>query len=682
MMAMSAHMGYNLTNVANYTNNYLEELQDQGGLNPSGHPYWNIHGWGLVYYLEGDMSVDYIFRDDEQAYGSSTYNTQQIAVVSAGAQVILGHVRRSTNIIGIDDPHPFIFHTTNPDYSFMHNGSVNTNAFITKINNLDPSWLINHPLTYYPQYPHYVDSEALFSWVMLNIHLNDHNIFEGLIDAIKGMGVLNGEDRTFILTDGIDLYCYKNSTDLEVDHDLYYSHNLDYEGLPFWIVMSKFPTNLGGGVQITHMVDDELLYLSPTGQKVSIRDCNNPIDLIQHNRQLFAGWNWESFAILPAPPVNGADILDYLETHGEITEVEGKEFNALFNGYEWTPPSFPFDDKSLYKLNMTSGINPVHYPCFNTIGLLRDSSQPLLENIQGYQYYWIGYDLMPSQRIDDAFGDEWSNVRSIKAEDWSYSKQDRGGEPIIPCWSPVGKYLEFGKGYIVSFFQDVPSFKWDYRHFPPDDIPHSKEAETFTFDETADYLSIDILDNGSRDEILEIGAFQDGECIGAVGVISFPVQLQAYVNPNGGEISFEVYSGSRSLQQVSNYQIMDISTGEMQKGVISPRNTEYAIVMLGNLIDIEEPQNYVMNLNNYPNPFNPSTTISFSIHEAGRTELIIYNTKGQRVKRLVSENLTAGEHSVIWNGKDDNDKIVSSGIYFCKLTTRNSVITKRMVMLK
>jgi len=44
----------------------------------------------------------------------------------------------------------------------------------------------------------------------------------------------------------------------------------------------------------------------------------------------YAGWNWESFAILPAPPVNGADILDYLETYGEITEVEGKEFHSLF----------------------------------------------------------------------------------------------------------------------------------------------------------------------------------------------------------------------------------------------------------------------------------------------------------------------------------------------------------------
>ena len=683
MMALSAHMGYDLTDVESYVHNYLEELQKQGGYS-GGHPYYNDDGWSLAYYLKGDMSIDYIYRDENQAYGSATYNTQQGIVEDAHAQVILGHVRRSTNVTGIDNPHPFIFNTTNADYAFMHNGSVSPTYFEGLINALDPTWLINHPITYYAPYPHYIDSEYLFSWIMLNIELNDYNIFDGLIDAIKGMGSLSGEDRTFILTDGIDLYCYKNSSDLVVDHDLYYTWITPYSGLPYWAVMSKFPDD--PGTLITAMVNDELLYLSPTKQKVSIRNCGDQNDEIQHNRTLYAGWNWEGFPIFPTTTNNGADILDYLETHGEITEVEGSIIgNPVYNSVTgWIPSYFQFDDRSLYKLNMTSNTNPVHYSdCFNTIGEMRESSEPILENIQGYQYYWIGYDLMPSQRIDDAFGDEWNNVRSVKAEDWNFSRQERGRyEPEIPCWTAKGKYLEFGKGYMVSFFQAVSSFKWDYRHYLPDDIPHSTKAETFTFEEKADYLSIDIIDNGSREEILEIGAFQDGECIGAVGVIELPVQLQAFVDPNGGEITFEVFNGSRSLQQVSNYQIMDLTSGEMRKGFISPRDTEYAIVMMGELIEIEEPQNYALKLDNYPNPFNPTTTISFSIPESGKTELNIYNTKGQCVKQLISAEFTAGKHSVVWNGKDENDKLVSSGIYFYKLTTKNSVVAKRMIMLK
>lgn len=687
MMAMNAHMGYNLTDVKfGFLRPYLNELQHQGG-SGTNHPNWNDDGWSLTYYLEGDMLIDYIYRATEEAWEPpGPFNDQQEIVEDANAKVILGHVRRSTNVVGIDNPHPFIFNTANADYAFMHNGSVDSLYIKGLITTLCPIWLDDHPITYYEPYPHHIDSEYLFSWLMLNIHLNNYNIFEGLIDAIKGMGPLNGKDRTFILTDGIDLYCYKNSTDNYSDHDLYYTWKTSFDGYTFWAVMSLFPDE--PGTQIAYLLNDELVYLSATGEKVSILDCSNQDDEIKHNRRLFAGWNWEAFPIFPTTTNNGADILDYLETHGEITEVEGpNELEAVYNSTNgWVPTFFPFDDKSLYKLNMTSYTNPIHYvqnsDCFNTVGVMRESSEPILENIEGYQYYWIGYDLMPSQRIDDAFGDEWNNVRSVKAEDWSYSRQERGRpESEIPCWSAKGKYLEFGKGYIVSFFQNVSSFKWDYRHYLPDDIPHSTKAETFVFEEKADYLSIDIIDNGSREEILEIGAFQDGECIGAVGVIELPVQLQAFVDPNGGEISFEVYNGSRSLQQVTNYQIMDISTGEMQKGFISP-DAEYAIVMMGDLIDIEEHQNYALELDNYPNPFNPTTTISFSMPESGKAELTIYNTKGQLVKTLVSEDFTAGEHSAVWNGKDENEKLVSSGIYFYKLTTKNSVVAKRMIMLK
>ena len=85
---------------------------------------------------------------------------------------------------------------------------------------------------------------------------------------------------------------------------------------------------------------------------------------------------------------------------------------------------------------------------------------------------------------------------------------------------------------------------------------------------------------------------------------------------------------------------------------------------------------------NYPNPFNPITTIIYSLKKNARVTLIIYNIKGQKVKQLVSDQLLAGKHSVIWNGKDDYGKSVSSGIYFYKLKTGTYEKTKRMVLLK
>jgi len=85
---------------------------------------------------------------------------------------------------------------------------------------------------------------------------------------------------------------------------------------------------------------------------------------------------------------------------------------------------------------------------------------------------------------------------------------------------------------------------------------------------------------------------------------------------------------------------------------------------------------------NYPNPFNPTTTINYSLKENSKVSLDIYNIKGQKVKQLISDHLSAGHHSIVWNGKDDKGKTVSSGIYFYKLKTENFEKTKKMILLK
>ena len=86
--------------------------------------------------------------------------------------------------------------------------------------------------------------------------------------------------------------------------------------------------------------------------------------------------------------------------------------------------------------------------------------------------------------------------------------------------------------------------------------------------------------------------------------------------------------------------------------------------------------------NNYPNPFNPSTTLSFTLAEPGRTTLTIYNLKGQLIKRLVDKELTSGMHKVLWNGKDENERNVASGVYFYRLQSKNYQATGKMLLMK
>jgi len=89
------------------------------------------------------------------------------------------------------------------------------------------------------------------------------------------------------------------------------------------------------------------------------------------------------------------------------------------------------------------------------------------------------------------------------------------------------------------------------------------------------------------------------------------------------------------------------------------------------------------NLSNYPNPFNPETTISYTVVIAGPIDLSIYNIKGQKVNTLVKNYKNTGTHTIVWDGKDSNQEQVSSGIYFYRIKT-NEIIskTKKMILIK
>jgi len=86
--------------------------------------------------------------------------------------------------------------------------------------------------------------------------------------------------------------------------------------------------------------------------------------------------------------------------------------------------------------------------------------------------------------------------------------------------------------------------------------------------------------------------------------------------------------------------------------------------------------------NNYPNPFNPETNIAFSLSERGQINIDIYNIKGQLVKSLVNGIMPAGRHIALWNGKDDNNKSVSSGVYFYRMQSSEYSSTKKMLLMK
>ncbi|MBI9031630.1 S8 family serine peptidase [bacterium] len=87
-------------------------------------------------------------------------------------------------------------------------------------------------------------------------------------------------------------------------------------------------------------------------------------------------------------------------------------------------------------------------------------------------------------------------------------------------------------------------------------------------------------------------------------------------------------------------------------------------------------------LNNYPNPFNPETTISFSIKEDSHVQLEIFNIKGQKVKTLINSHLPSGNHRITWDGRDNNNNNVTSGIYLYRMKNGKFTKSKKMILLK
>jgi hypothetical protein len=113
---------------------------------------------------------------------------------------------------------------------------------------------------------------------------------------------------------------------------------------------------------------------------------------------------------------------------------------------------------------------------------------------------------------------------------------------------------------------------------------------------------------------------------------------------------------------------------------IHPR---YPADMMANAAyEVNEIVSAIQLIGNYPNPFNPQTTIQFNLTSPENVLLEIFNLKGEKVKVLLHDTRNAGEHSIIWNGTDQNNKSVSSGMYFYKLSTGSYSGIKKMILMK
>jgi len=411
------------------------------------------------------------------------------------------------------------------------------------------------------------------------------------------------------------------------------------------------------------------------------------------------GWRWMSFPVLnyktnhsdqsgDLPIYDGdmaeyllADILDidilhHIEWLPLYIQQQSIQYIRYFNN-EWLHLDHTFTSPQGYKIRMV-GQETVSLP---VSGFLADPETPI--PLWADQENWVGYFLEESKRPLEAFpSDVLDHLTSITAQHW-YLKKING---VWSSHSTDGRF-DYGGMYILETNADL-EYKWGPATETVNPFTFTP-TDNFQFQELADYtpVIVDTVENGETVE--EIGIFVDDECIGAEKVTQYPVHLRAYKgNRSLDNMSFEIVrqEGNGKLREgeeavlikeTANIHYVDIEEADNHKPV-------YRVSLKANSIQpiTMIPVSYKLR-NNYPNPFNPVTTIAYDIPEDGWVTLRVYNISGRQVDELVNTKMEAGFHSIKWDATQ-----FSSGLYFVNIHARGNngakdfSSTKKMMVIK
>jgi len=235
----------------------------------------------------------------------------------------------------------------------------------------------------------------------------------------------------------------------------------------------------------------------------------------------------------------------------------------------------------------------------------------------------------------------------------------------------------------------------DNIQFPPC-VNGAALPEFFCDTQSLDFGSVNVGDSGT----LPLTIFNFGQ-VPLTGSVSVPDQFFVASSRNTGrEESREKMNTARNTVSytipssgsvVFNVTFEPSATGEYSENLTINSNDPFNQIVLIGITAIaastdapENNNNEFTNelIGNFPNPFNPTTCIRFSLKERSDVLLNIFNLKGQLIKNYELAAAPEGINEIVWNGKDTADKNVSSGVFFYQIVTKNFQSVKKMVLLK
>ena len=432
-----------------------------------------------------------------------------------------------------------------------------------------------------------------------------------------------------------------------------------------------------------------------------------------HTTTLVPTWNWVSF-----PKFERQNIYDDTEAPWGVVAspigphtifIQRRVFpfptqtaiRQTINPITWDV-TFPFQSSRGYKIYTTLQdpqtfsfdiTGTTLYP--NTIIPLHRTLQPNGETYEN----WVGYFLPRTIYLLDALHP--STLRQIYKIQTEQGGIYYTGDDIL-----MGNFdltISFGQMVAIwlkpSINPNPPPIDFRWEKGIPTRVMARQNSVIFTYNQLADYVSVFVeIDDDTEEIPCEIAIFVNGICKGATVYKAGINEILVYLEPDdfGEEMEivfgFTPPDGVRDLPQlrrINDFGIVNYKNNrklEHRALVAQPQVSFHHIKYSRNNEDNDSrglTTPFVELSQNFPNPFNPSTTINFTLsHTNNNVKLSIYNIRGQKVKDLHTGSLPAGNHTLMWHGTDNENRNVGSGIYFYRLVTDSDTITRRMVLLK
>jgi len=409
-------------------------------------------------------------------------------------------------------------------------------------------------------------------------------------------------------------------------------------------------------------------------------------------------WYWVSFPVLdtqdkwgdlannvfkPLTHVHMDDMCSYKPTY--LREIlwldQGMSHrlnwrNADWNAYIYTHRVTPSQG---YKVNIMPRVSSDH-PSSATIRINGTKAPDSLSfSIYSGTQNWLGYFLAESQSPEKALAAIWDDVMVAKTKDWCLIRDAESNE-----MHGLSYPLNCGDMLILVTRNNHHASWGQYQAEAP---RHKARTSFFVPDEKEDYVPLFLhMPELWYKELSEIGLYVNGVLKGAVVVEDSLEQISAYIDflseLTDEEVELAILD-DESHKAGNAPVILSLKPGRLEAKYGAPKSRYPFFELRISSEDVGSIAPLKCSLRqNQPNPFKWRTTIAYSLPEITQVQLDVLNLRGQLVRTLVSGERTGGFHSVVWNGKDMNDKAVAAGIYLCRLSCPKVTLSKSMLLMK